>query len=202
MVGYEIKIKMLDTSEKRCYDGKQIRPLWALEELDVSGNSIIIFRGSMRLEQEEMIDIKDINREKDLADILISGDDCIHFITEIFDEQPGNLKIAYHRLHILAFIVKDILENTLEIKLTKMRTDLYFEGKKINVAIATSSNNSSKIHFGINIVSTGVPDYVDAIGILDIRKNIDVEKLAMDIAEAFKDELDAINEDIVKSRTF
>ena len=43
----------------------------------------------MKIPQEEMIDVQDIIREKNLADILISGDDCIHYIIEMFDDQPA-----------------------------------------------------------------------------------------------------------------
>ncbi|MHA1558010.1 MAG: DUF366 family protein [Candidatus Heimdallarchaeota archaeon] len=140
-------------SKKECYDGKQIYPLWALERYGISGDTFVIFRGSMRLEQQEMIDVKDIVREKDLAEILISGDDCIHFIIEMFDDQPANLKVTYHRLHLLAFITQRILEKELSIEIVKKGTDLYYNKKKINVGIATSSNNSTKIHFGLNVVS-------------------------------------------------
>jgi len=155
----------------------------------------------MLIKQNEMIDVKDILREKDLAEILISGDDCIHFIIEMFDDQPANLKVAYHRLHLLAFIVKDLIEKEFSIILSKKGTDLYYEGSKINVAIATSSNSSSKIHFGINIISTGVPEYVKAIGLTEIKKDIDLEKFALAIARTFVDEITAIEEDVAKSRT-
>ncbi len=165
------------------------------------GDSIIVFRGSMKIAQTEMIDVRDIVREKNLAEILISGDDCIHFIIEMFDDQPANLKIAYHRLHLLAFIVQRKIEQLLAITLEKNGTDLYFQGKKLNVAIATSSNNSCKIHFGINIVSKGVPKYVAAVGLHDISPKIDLEKLARSIAEEFVNEVQAISDDVTKSKT-
>ena len=198
----KIQIKIIPFSDKITYDGKQIRPLWALEKYNLPSDSIIVFRGSMKIEQEEMIDVKDIVREKDLAKILISGDDCIHFIIEMFDDQPANLKVIYHRLHLLAFIAQRILEEELAIGLEKTGTDLYYKGKKLNVAIATSSNNSSKIHFGLNIVSTGVPKFVKAVGLLEIKKDLALEPLAKKIAQTFEEEIESINEDIVKSRTF
>ena len=155
----------------------------------------------MKIPQDEMIDMQDIIREKDLAEILISGDDCIHFIIEMFDDQPANLKVAYHRLHLLAFIVQKVVEEEYEIELVKKGTDLYHKEKKMNVAIATSSNSSSKIHFGINIVSTGVPAYVKAIGLQDINGKIDLEKLAERIGQEFIKEINAIDNDVMKSRT-
>lgn len=191
-----------DFSNKENYDGTQIHPLWALDKFEVMGDTLVIFRGSMSIPKEEMIDVKDIVRERELAEILISGDDCIHFIIEMFDDQPANLKVAYHRLHLLSFIAKRIIEKELKISIKKIGTDLYYKERKLNVGIATCSNNSSKIHFGLNIVSTGVPDYVKAIGLQDIAKNIKLEELAMKIADDFKFEIEAINEDVVKSRTF
>ncbi|MFW9923027.1 MAG: DUF366 family protein [Candidatus Thorarchaeota archaeon] len=193
---------MQDLTKKECYNGKQIKPLWALEKHGITGDSFVVFRGSMKLTPNEMIDLKDIIREKELAEVLISGDDCLHFIIEMFDDQPANLKIAYHRLHILSFIAQKILESSLKITLEKKGTDLYYDGRKMNVAIATGNVNSTKIHFGINIVSTGVPSYVKAIGIQEIDKNINIEKLVKDIGTAFINELTAIKEDIVKTRTF
>ncbi|MBN1330580.1 MAG: DUF366 family protein [Candidatus Heimdallarchaeota archaeon] len=190
-----------DLSHKECYDGSQIKPLWALRTFDMLGDSIIVFRGDMRITQDEMIDVRDIVREKDLADILISGDDCLHFIVEMFDDQPANLKIAYHRLHLLTFIVQRKIEQLFTITLEKKGTDLYFQAKKLNVAIATSSNNSTKIHFGINLVSKGVPKYVAAIGLYDISTKIDLEKFARNIAEEFVSEVQAISDDVTKSRT-
>ena len=79
---------------------------------------------------------------------------------------------------------------------------MFYESQKLNVAIATSSNNSSKIHFGINIVSTGVPEYVRAIGLKEIKKDIDLEAIAMKIGDSFIEDLDSITLDITKTRTF
>jgi hypothetical protein len=197
-----MEIKIVDFKTLICYDGSQIAPLWALDKFGISGNSVVVFRGSMNIKQEEMIDVKDIVRERDLAEILISGDDCIHFIIELFDDQPANLKIAYHRLHILAFIVQRTIEQSLDTKLQKKGTDLFYKEKKLNVAIATTSNNSMKIHFGINIVSTGVPKHVKAVGLADIQKNIKLDKLAKKIAENFAAEIEAISHDVTKTRTF
>ncbi|NHJ84846.1 MAG: DUF366 family protein [Asgard group archaeon] len=203
MVGLPIEIIFHDfIKQEELYDGTQIQPLWALNTFGVSGDTMVIFRGGMRVSQKEMIDIKDIVRERDKGDILISSDDCIHFIIEMFDDQPANLKVAYHRLYLLAQIVQRIIEQELSIKLKRDGTDLFFESRKLNVAIATSSNNSSKIHFGINIVSTGIPDYVRAIGLKDIKEDIDLEAIAMKIGDRFIEDLDSITLDITKTRTF
>ncbi|NHJ39760.1 MAG: DUF366 family protein [Asgard group archaeon] len=197
-----MEIILDDFNKKMQYDGAQIKPLWALNKYGISGDSFVIFRGSMKITQDEMIDVKDIVRERDLADILISSDDCIHFIIEMFDDQPSNLKVAYHRLHLLSYIVQRKIEELVNKKFEKKGTDLYYNKRKINVAIATSSNNSTKIHFGINVKSSGVPKHVKAIGLNDIQENINLEKLAKTIAEEFITEITEINKDVSKSRTF
>lgn len=201
-MGSTIELKLIDFSKRETYTGKQIRPLWALDHFGLTGDSLVIFRGSMSIPREEMIDVRDIVREREQADILISGDDCIHFIIEMFDDQPANLKIAYHRLHLLAFIAQRVLEQELQITLKKKGTDLYYQKQKVNVAIATCSANSSKIHFGLNIVSTGVPAHVKAIGLKEINKAAPLEELALTIGKTFVAELTAIKDDLTKSRTF
>jgi hypothetical protein len=197
-----MEIVMTDFSKKITYTGHQIHPLWALDKHAVAGDSIIIFRGPMKVPLDEMIDLQDIAREKDLADILISGDDCLHFIIELFDTQPASLRIAYHRLHLLCFIVKTILDEKHGIKLMKKGTDLYHNERKLNVGIATTSNNSMKIHFGLNIISTGVPSYVKAVGLHDLKPKMNLQTVATTIAHGFKEELEAIEKDIIKTKTF
>ena len=193
---------MRDFSQPECYTGAQIHPLWALNKFGVTGDSLVIFRGSMNIPREEMIDVRDIIRENELAEILISGDDCLHFIIEMFDDQPANLKITYHRLHLLAHIVQRSIESECGIQLERKGTDLYYQQKKVNVAIATTSNNSSKIHFGLNIVSTGVPKHVQAVGLLELKADLVLEVFAKKIANSFVAELAAITDAVTKSRTF
>jgi len=203
MVGTIIKLKILDFKEKHSYDGSQIKPLWALSTLKLSGDSIVVFRGAMRIEQSEMVDAQDIVREQALADILISGDDCIHFIIEMFDTQPASLKLAYHRLHLLAHIAQKVIEETAGVKLEKKGTDLYYEKRKLNVGIATCANNSAKIHFGLNVVSSGVPKHVQAVGLHELTdKPLKLEEIGKKIAEEFIIEIDQIENDIAKTRTF
>ena len=77
------------------YDGSQLSSQYTANNYNVLGNSILVFRGGMSLSPAEMIDIKDIQRESHLAEILISSDDSLHVIIEEFDIQPPNLEIEY-----------------------------------------------------------------------------------------------------------
>jgi len=197
---HNYQIVKLDFSESMLYDGSQIRPLYTFERYGVLGNSILIFRGGMRLTPDEMIDVKDIIRESHLAEVLISSDDTLHFIIEEFDTQPPNIEIVYYHLRLLTTIVIEVLYNR-GITPNRKGTDIYIEGKKLNVGIASISGNSSKIHFGINILDTGVPNHVNAIGLHNLGiKEEELDELAIQIAKRYVNELFMVKEDIAKTR--
>ena len=188
-------------SNKMIYDGSQISSHYVAEKYGVIGESILVFRGGMKLSPKEMVDIKDIIRESHLSNILISSDDSLHFIIEEFDIQPPNMEIEYYRLRILTQTTIDILKEK-EIEVERKGTDIFIYGKKLNVGIATVGKSSSKIHFGLNILSTGVPKHVQAVGLLDLGINIDkIQSLAIQIAENYTKEISRIKEDVAKTRT-
>jgi len=189
-----------DFSKKKLYDGRQIMSHYTAQEYGVVGNSILMFRGPMRLSPNEMIDIKDVLREKHLADILISSDDALHFIIEEFDIQPPNIEVQYYRLRILAYcVIEALIERGISIK--RDGTDIYVDDKKLNVGIATIGKTSGKIHFGLNLTSTGAPDYVKIIGLKDLGFSSDeLESFAMSIAEKYISEIKSIKNDCAKTR--
>ncbi len=194
-------IAKLDLSDKEIYNGDQIQPLYSFKRYGVLSNSILIFRGGMRLTPNEMIDIKDIRRESHLADVLISSDDTLHFIIEEFDVQPPNIELMYYRLRIFAVVVSDILREK-GVNVKRAITDLYIDHKKLNVGIASVGLNSGKIHFGINIVDTGAPSYVKCIGLKNVGINEDnLNELADVIAKRYIDEINAVKNDIAKTKT-
>ncbi|MFQ5887168.1 MAG: DUF366 family protein, partial [Candidatus Hydrothermarchaeales archaeon] len=57
--------KIVMVKDRLDYTGEQIKPLWALRELGIQGDSIVIFRGAMKVRRDELIDIKDLIRERD-----------------------------------------------------------------------------------------------------------------------------------------
>lgn len=189
-----------DFSKSIMYDGSQISSRYTTEKYGVFGETILVFRGGMRLSPEEMVDIKDIVRESHLNEILISSDDSLHFIIEEFDIQPPNMEMEYYRLQVLTQIVIEILSKR-EIKLTRKGTDIFANNRKLNVAIATTGISSSKIHFGINIAGTGFPSHVEAVGLLELGiPQDDVKDIAMEIAVKYSNEISKIKEDVSKTR--
>ncbi|MHA1115921.1 MAG: DUF366 family protein [Candidatus Heimdallarchaeum aukensis] len=194
-------IKYLDFNEKICYDGSQIQSLYTYEHYNVPGNSVLIFRGDMKLTPKEMLDLKDILNEFHLAKVLISSDDAIHFIVEEFDVQPPNLEIMYYRLRILTIVVIESLVEKGVNLIQRKGTDIYVNGKKLNVGIATIGGNSGKIHFGINISSDGVPNHVQAIGLKEIGfSEEELLSFAISVAKKYVQEIDKVKHDIVKTR--
>ena len=81
--------------------------------------------------------------------------------------------------------------------------DIYVDGHKLTVSIASISQTSMKIHFGINITSKGTPSDVDTIGLLDtglihrdeLREIIDL------IMETYVNEIGTIEEDLTKTKS-
>ena len=182
------------------YDGTQLSSQYIANNYDVLGNSILIFRGGMSLSPKEMVDIKDIQREAHLAEILISSDDSMHVIIEEFDIQPPNLEIEYYRLRLLTLI---ILEKLAEkgIKAERKGTDIYIDKKKLNVAIASVGVSNSKIHLGLNVGSTGFPDHVTAVGLLELGvKQEQLEKWMISIVKLYIDEVQMVKEDVSKTK--
>ncbi len=190
-----MKYKKLE--EGLIYDGSPIKPFWAFKEHKVKGSSIIAWIGPMNIKPDELIDYEDV-------DLEIKADKMMHFIIEHFDRQPADIKTCYHRQRLLVMIVKDIL-GEIGINTTRDGDDLYFKGKKLSVSIATCSNSSMKIHFGMNIINKGTPADVKTIGLLECQKNLDDQKinsLVDKISKSYINEIESIEEDITKTRVF
>jgi len=66
--------------------------------------------------------------------------------------------------------------------------DLYEDGAKLSVSVATASPVSTLIHFGINIISEGTP--VKTRGLADYE--IDPADFARALLESFRDEVQTV----------
>ncbi|MFQ5975379.1 MAG: DUF366 family protein [Candidatus Hydrothermarchaeales archaeon] len=190
------RIKIALIADRLDYTGHQIKPLWAFKELGIQGDSVVIFRGAMKVRRDELIDVKDYLREKD-KEFPITSDDSLNFVIEHFD--ASDLRLTYHRQRLLIDMAKEKIERFGKIE--RKGSDLYHDGRKLTVSIATASVSSGKIHMGINITDKGVPDNVNAVGLNDLGVN-DPIKLAEEIAIGYAEELKNIEDDITKSRVF
>lgn len=185
-------LKWKDDNE---YDGSQINPSWAFQEFGVKDSTIVSWIGPMNILGDNLIDYEDVGLD-------IKGDKMLHFIVEHFDEQPGNLKLAYHRQRMLVMITRDKLLNY-GVKTTQDGDDIFIDDKKLSVSIATASISSMKIHFALNITTDGTPSDVKTSALDDECLSMDeVRSLQEDIAKTYIETIDTIMKDITKTKVF
>ncbi len=151
-------------------------------------DSIIVFRGACDVKIEHMIDLEDRR-----ANESIWSEDMVSFIIEHFDST--DLKLIYARQRLFTAIVREYLAG-LGIHTSREGDDLFLEGKKLTVSIASTSAVSQKIHFGIN-ASHKVYGNLKEAGIED---NESIVKLMTKIGEAYLREFEDIEKDLRKSR--
>ncbi len=180
-------MKAVTLNEKLRYDGTQIAPLWAFEYSGVRGDSIVAFEGPMNVTHV-------IDAEDDLNGAKIAGDRLLHFIVEVFDS-PATMRQAYYMQRLLIVNLKDQLFDA-GIIVCRSGDDLFVDGGKLTVSIATCGISSEKIHCGVNLTTAGIPPEVLAAS-LEIENPLTFAKL---VSDRFVDELLDIDRDIEKTR--
>lgn len=181
------------------YDGSQIDASWAFREFGIYGSSIVTWIGHVNITPDNLKDFADVGLE-------IKSNYMVNFICEFFDCQPANMRIAYLRQRLLVMIFREILSEH-GIVSKREGDDIFVDGGKLSISIATASLSSMKIHFALNLEDKGTPDDVDTIGLYDIKdsagKQIFNEKNVVDLinetANRFIAELETIENDISKT---
>ncbi len=174
-----MKTQLIDKEIK--YEGCQLAPHWIYKNFKMQGDATVAFIGECEVKLTEMVDIEDvINNEPIYSKSMLS------FISEQFNI---GLVEGVFRQRLLICIIKEALEKR-GFKITRNGDDLFFEGKKLTVSIATKSVNSILIHTGINIDSTGAP--VKASGLTSELKITDIRELAQEILKNYSEEIDDI----------
>ena len=174
-----MKTQLIDKEIK--YEGWQLAPHWIYKNFKMQGDAIVAFIGECEVKLTEMVDIEDvINNEPIYSKSMLS------FISEQFNI---GLVEGVFRQRLLICIIKEALEKR-GFKIFRSGDDLFFEGKKLTVSIATKSVNSILIHTGINIDSTGAP--VKASGLISELKITDIKELAQEILKNYSEEIDDI----------
>ena len=182
------------------YDGSQINPSWAFQEFGIYGSSIITWIGPVNITPDNLKDFADVGLE-------IKSKNMINFICEFFDQQPTNMRVAYLRQRLLVMIFREILtEYGIESK--REGDDIFVNGSKLSISIASVSLSSAKIHFALNLEDKGTPGDVDTIGLFDIKDSDDNQifnndnllDLINNTVRRFIDELETIENDISKTK--
>jgi len=141
------------------YDGSQLQSLFAYKNFGLMGDSISVFRGSCRVEQNEMVDMEDV-----LAKDWIYSEDMLHFIVEHFDM---DLEKTIIRQRLLIATIKEELEKLGVKTLSRSGDDLYEGVKKLSVSISTLSPVSTLIHCGLNVSNANTP--IPTIGLVNLQ---------------------------------
>ena len=174
-------MKTLFTDKEIKYEGYQLCPHWIYKNFNIQGDATVAFIGECEVKLTEMVDIEDvINNEPIYSKLMLS------FISEQFNV---GLVEGVFRQRLLICIIKEILEKR-GFKIVRDGDDLFFEGKKLTVSIATKSMTSVLIHTGINIDSTEAP--VKASGLASELGINDIENFAKEVMAKYSQEIDDI----------
>ena len=181
------------------YDGSQINPSWAFQEYGIYGSSIITWIGPVNITPDNLKDFADVGLE-------IKSNYMVNFICEFFDQQPTNMRIAYLRQRLLVMIFREILTEK-GIPTKREGDDIFVDGRKLSISIASVSLSSAKIHFALNLEDKGTPDDVGTIGLYDIQVDNqqvfdedNLLELINDTVNRFINELETIENDISKTK--
>ncbi len=98
-----------------------------------------------------------------------------------------SLSVALQRLFIC--IIKEVLEEY-NVFVKRSGDDLFYEGRKLSVSIATKSITSSLIHTALNIVKTGAPINVSSLTEMGIA---DIKEFSLKVMKKFTSEVEDMN---------
>lgn len=174
-------MKTLFIDKEIKYIGAQLAPHWIYKNFKIQGDAIVAFCGECEVKLNEMVDIEDvINNEPIYSKYMLS------FISEQFNV---NLVEGVFRQRLLICCIKEALEKRGFCPKRK-GDDLFVNGKKLSVSIATKSLTSILIHTGVNIVSEQAPISVSA---LKSDLNIDdIKDFAVEVMNNYSAEVNDI----------
>jgi hypothetical protein len=180
------------------YDGSQLSPLWAYENLDLLGDSIVAFRGPCSLSEEYIVDIERAKKKS-----IISSPDMIHFIVEYFG--CGIKEIVLIQRLLVNVVIEALRDSEMhedaDLEREFDNISAYLadeeEKRKLSVSVATVSPVSGLIHFGLNVTGSDAP--VRAAGLSELGvENID--EFAVDVLRRFIEEMQNARMDSSKVR--
>jgi len=187
-----IVMEILVVKDKRIdYDGSAIQSHWAYRNFGILGNSLVVFRGKCDVRVKEMIDIEDLRGSKE-----IKSDNMVHYIIEVFD-LPNVLFASTLQKLFIAKLCEVLREYG--VKTARKGDDIYVDGRKLSISIATVSPVSIKIHIGINVEAKGIPEGVDTIGLKELGIT-DIKGFMEKTGEALVVEFKKVKRDSLKVR--
>jgi len=182
-------VKVLYSDQPIDYDGSQLKSHWIFQNFGILGDAAVAFCGACDVTIEKMVDLADVRDNKP-----IFSKSMLHVIAEFFDSDLTRTILTQRLLVSLA--QQELIFRIQKPAVVRGGNDLYDDGAKLSVSIATASPVSTLVHFGINIVSEGTP--VKTKGLADYK--IDPADFARGLLESFCNEIQTVSEARAKVR--
>lgn len=145
MLTFETRI----LNEELCYDGTQLAPHWIFRKTGKLGDAVVAFVGPADVSLDHMVDLEDVAKQAPIASAKM-----LHFVGEWFRD---SLEVGVLLQHLFVNeIYEELLESGVK-NLSRRGNDIYFDGRKLSVSIATRSPVSVLMHAAVNITSEGTP---------------------------------------------
>ena len=148
-----VQFRVLD--ETIAYTGAELRPHWGLERTRVYGSLLTAFVGPCEVATEKLVDMEDR-----LASDHIRAKSMLHVLGEFFGM---GLESGVFCQRLLIAHAETLLRKYGWSAIERKGDDLFVDGKKLSVSIATVSAVSVLVHWGFNVDPEGSP--VRAIGL-------------------------------------
>ncbi|MCX4274954.1 MAG: DUF366 family protein [Candidatus Gastranaerophilales bacterium] len=174
-------MKKLFIEKEIKYTGAELSAHWIYKNFNICGSAVVAFVGPVEVRLTEMVDIEDVIKNEP-----ISSDKMLNFIIEDFDASLSHM-VSNQRLFIC--IIKEALEEK-GLKVERRGDDIFYNGKKLSVSIATKSLTSSLVHTALNVVSEGAPIEVSSLNEAGI---FDIKEFANRVLDKFVAEIDDMN---------
>lgn len=131
------------------YDGTQLSPHWIYRNHNLMGDALISFLGPADVTIDHMVDLEDVRQKAPIYSPAM-----VHFLGEWFIDSLDQGILLQHLL--CCEIYEELLERGIQ-KLKRRGNDMYYDGRKLSVSIATRSSVSVLIHAAVNINTEGTP---------------------------------------------
>jgi hypothetical protein len=164
----------LCTEKRILYDGSQLAPHWIYRTFDIMDDAVVAFQGPADVALDHMVDLEDVKKKAPIGSPLM-----LHFIAEWFQDSLENGILLQH------LFVCEIYETLLEKGITGLSrrgNDIYYQGRKFSVSIATRSPVSVLMHTAVNVDTEGTP--VPTSGLREM--SVDAEAFAAAVMERFR----------------
>jgi hypothetical protein len=162
------------------YTGAELRSGWLRAAFGLEGDAIAAFIGPCDVAPEHMVDLEDL-----AAGAKIWSRRMLHFIAEHADADLGRAAL---RQRLLVVVAAECLRARGCADLRRSGDDLFWQGRKLSVSIATTSPTSGLIHLGLNVVAEGAP--VPAAGLSEL--GVEARDLAQAVMAAYAAEVESI----------